>query len=98
MSPRAPVRSAILNGTARSPISTVRVRGFLCVSVQSSAPSFSVNDSTTARSCGGAIPGSVPTRHSAMLTVDSGAIREYDANGRPHYPLEAEAMALKELV
>jgi len=32
------------------------------------------------------------------LGIDSSAIREYDANGRPHYPLEADAKPIKELV
>ena len=32
------------------------------------------------------------------LGIDLGAVREYDANGRPHYPLEAEAQPIRELV
>jgi hypothetical protein len=32
------------------------------------------------------------------LGIDHTAIREYDANGRPHYPLEAEATPIKELI
>src|SRR6185436_14936334 len=65
MSPRAPVRSANANGTARSPISAGREPSLLSVTVQSSASSRSVNVSLTCRSCGGASTGSGPTRHSA---------------------------------
>lgn len=32
------------------------------------------------------------------LGLDPMQVREYDANGRPHFPLDAEAQALKELV
>jgi uncharacterized protein (DUF1501 family) len=32
------------------------------------------------------------------LGIDHGAIREYDANGRPHYPIDSDAQPIRELV
>jgi len=32
------------------------------------------------------------------LGIDGGSIREYDNNGRPHYPIDGDAQPLRELV
>ena len=73
MSPRAPVRSAKLKGTAKSPTSTGRAPVLVSVSVHSSASPASAKVCCTVRSAGATSCGSGPTRHSARLTVDSGA-------------------------
>src|SRR5260370_25060395 len=73
MSPRAPVRSAKPNGTARSPISACRRPGFDSVADQSGKSSGTVNRPATERSGGGASSGSGPTRHSASAGGASGA-------------------------
>ena len=31
------------------------------------------------------------------LGLDGGSIREYDANGRPHYPIDGDVQPIREL-
>ena len=32
------------------------------------------------------------------LGIDHSAVREYDANGRPHFPIDADARPLREVI